>query len=105
MDTELRVLTKEEIEENLMHLPGWKFESDKISKEFEFESFIDGINLVNELSPFLNQIDHHPDIHIYVKKIRFDLHRFDIGGKVTNLDFIVAREIEKLYGEYRRNLD
>lgn len=101
---QLNVLTQNEIDENLMHLPGWKFDNDKISKEFEFESFMDGINLINELAPFCNNINHHPDIHIYYKKIRFDLSRFDVGGKVTNFDFIVAAEIERLYGEYKRNL-
>lgn len=105
MDEEIKILSQEEIEEGLMHLPGWKFADNKISKELEFEAFTDGINLVNELAAFCNMVNHHPDIHIYFKKIRFDLHRFDVGGKITNKDIKVAAEIERLYGEYKRSLE
>ena len=76
---------------------GWTYANDKISKTFVFPSFKDAVSMVNELQPFCDKIDHHPDIHIYYKKITFDLQRFDVGGKVTERDFTVAKEIEKIY--------
>jgi len=71
----------------------------KISKEFKFEDFMGSLNFVNKLAPFCEREDHHPDIHIFYSKILFELQRFDIGGKITDKDFAVAQEIERLYNE------
>lgn len=97
MDKDLRILTESEIREKLSDFPGWSYHDDKISKEFVFESFDQAVGFVVKLAPFCNKIDHHPDIHIYYKKIVFDLQRFSVGGKVTLRDFKVASEIERLF--------
>ncbi|MFA6254188.1 MAG: 4a-hydroxytetrahydrobiopterin dehydratase [Candidatus Paceibacterota bacterium] len=97
MEDDLRALGEEEIEKRLKSLPGWAFAEDKIRKEFKFSAFKKGIELVDKLAPFCDKIDHHPDIHIYYKKIVFELQRFSAGGKVTPRDFVVAQEIERLY--------
>jgi len=93
----LRTLTLKEVKEKLKDFPGWRFRDDKITKEFKFESFTKAVEYVNKLAPFCNKIDHHPDIHIYYKKVVFDLTRFSVGGKVTPRDFTVASEIEHLW--------
>lgn len=97
MDKDLQTLTEPEIKKELSKFPGWKYHDNKISKEFVFKSFDKAVEFVNKLAPFCNKIDHHPDIHIYYKKIVFDLQRFSVGGKVTQRDFIVAAEIERLF--------
>ena len=97
MNEDLRPLSQVEIKERLKYFPAWKYANNKISKEFEFSSFSEAVEFVGKLAPFCNEVDHHPDIHIYYKKIVFDLQRFDIGGKVTEKDFIIAEEIERLY--------
>ncbi len=97
------VLTPEEINKRLRDFPGWTFAEDKISKEFKFNDFMDALGFVNKLAPFCENLDHHPDIHIFYSKILFDLQRFDIGGKVTDRDFLVAGESERLYGERKIN--
>jgi 4a-hydroxytetrahydrobiopterin dehydratase len=90
-------LSQEEIDEKLQSMPGWSFENDKIKKEFTFKDFMDALGFINTLAPFCEANDHHPDIHIFYSKILFELQRFDIGGKVTDKDFMVAGEIERLY--------
>ena len=52
---------------------------------------------INKLAFFSEKINHHPDIHIYYTKIKFDLQSLDIGGKVTERDFTVAKKIEQIY--------
>lgn len=94
---DLKPLTQVEIKKKLNSFTGWKFANNKISKEFTFKSFSRGVIFIRRLAPFCNRIDHHPDIHIYYKKILFELQRFSIGGKVTERDFTVAREIERLF--------
>ena len=99
MEEDIKILSEEEIQEKLKEFPGWKYENNKISKEFVFRTFLDGLDLVNKLAPFCEKIDHHPDIHIFYKKILFELQRYSVGGKVTDRDFLVADKIEKLYKE------
>lgn len=91
------ILLPEEIKQRLVALPGWVYANNKISKEFKFADFMGSLDFVNALAPFCEKIDHHPDTHIFYSKILFELQRFDIGGKVTDKDFMVAEEIERLY--------
>ena len=90
-------LTEEEIKTRLVDMPGWSFTDNKISKEFKFKDFMDSLNFINRLAPFCEENDHHPDIHLFYNKVVFELQRFDIGGKVTDRDFVIARKIEELY--------
>lgn len=99
MNNEINILSNQEIEEELKTLPGWVFENNKIKKEFEFNSFMELMGFINEMAKYYEKIDHHADMHIFFKKIIFELQRFDVGGKVTNRDIIVAREIERLFRE------
>lgn len=80
-------------------MPGWAYANDKISKEFDFATFADAVAFVDRLAPFCDKVDHHPDIHIFYNKILFELQRFDSGAKVTEKDFIVAQEIERLFSK------
>lgn len=98
----IQILTEEEIRKKLKDFSGWGYRDGKISKEFRFRSFNDVIAFINELAKFSNKIDHHPDIHIYYKKVVFELCRFDVGFKVTDRDFLVARKIEKMFEEYQK---
>ena len=93
------ILTPEQITQELQELPGWSYTNEKISKEFSFADFMDSLNFINQLAPYCESLDHHPDILWQYNKIRFDLQRFDIGGKVTNKDILVARHIEELYSK------
>lgn len=96
-----RILSEEIVKHELLMLPNWRRINNKISKEFIFDSFDDAVSFIKRLAPFCNAIDHHPDIHVYYKKIRFDLTRFDVGERLTDRDFKVAHEIERLFEEYQ----
>jgi len=92
-----QILTEEEISDGLKKLPGWEREGSKIKKEFKFEDFNGVLAFLNELIPFCDEIDHHPDVHIFYNKALFELTRYDVGEKLTNKDFVVAHKIEELY--------
>jgi len=94
---ETTILTEQEIQEELKNLPGWTYKDNKISKEFQFKDFMGSLNFINKLAPYCEELDHHPDVYIFYSKVVFDLQRFDIGGKVTNKDIMVASHIESLY--------
>jgi 4a-hydroxytetrahydrobiopterin dehydratase len=118
---DIRILSEEEILERLKELPGWEYKevrtvsdisepskihedkqeflSNKIFKEFKFKGFVDVLAYLVKMVSFFEKNDHHPDMHIFYSKILFELTRWDIGGKVTDLDFITAIEIERVFLE------
>lgn len=95
-------LTDEEIAIVLSRLPGWSAESGQLAKEFLFKDFIDSLGFVNRLVPFFESKDHHPDVHILYNRVKFELSRHDIGGKITSLDGEVAKHIEHQYSTFKR---
>lgn len=101
MEEDIKILTEEEIMEKLKGIPGWAYKYNRLSKSFKFNNFMDGIALIIKLAPICERVDHHPDIHIFYKKIVFELQRYSVGGRVTDRDFFIASEIERLYNEYR----
>jgi len=96
---DIRVLTTPEILEKLKDFSGWSYADNKLKKEFKFPSFALVVSFLDDLGPFCDRIDHHPDIHIFYTRVVFELQRFSVGGKVTERDFTVAKEIERLYSE------
>src|SRR3989344_9153312 len=97
--TTIKVLTEQEICDELQSLPGWEYKDNKISKELKFKDFMDSLGFINQLAPYCEKEDHHPDVHIFYSKVLFELQRFDIGGKVTDKDVIIAKKIEELYSQ------
>jgi 4a-hydroxytetrahydrobiopterin dehydratase len=96
------VLSDEEIEIVLQRLPGWSVDAGQLTKEFLFKDFIDSLGFVNRLVPFFEAKDHHPDVHIFYNRLKFDLARHDIGGKITALDGEVAKHIEHQYSTLKQ---
>lgn len=93
------IYSSAEITKKLKDLPGWKFAKNKIFKEFAFADFMDSLRFVVKLAPFFEKNDHHPDVHIFYSKVLFELQRFDVGGKVTDKDFLIAHKIEDTYNK------
>ncbi|MDD5193214.1 MAG: 4a-hydroxytetrahydrobiopterin dehydratase [Candidatus Nanoarchaeia archaeon] len=100
MKNNIHILDADEIYKRLKDLPGWNYKDNKIMKEFKFKDFMDSLKFIVGLASIFEMKDHHPNIHIFYSKVIFELQRFDVGGKVTDLDFLIASEIEKLYKEY-----
>lgn len=99
MDTNQKpkILTEDEIKEGLKNLPGWERKGNMIAKQFKLKDFSDATSFVAKLAPFCNKVNHHPDVQINYSKVKFELTRYDVGGKLTDKDFKVAREIERQY--------
>ena len=90
-------LSPEEIDVVLQRLPGWTLEDTRIVKEYQFKDFVESLGFINRLVPYFEQKDHHPDVHSYYNRVRFELSRYDMGGKVTDRDVEVAKLIEHEY--------
>jgi 4a-hydroxytetrahydrobiopterin dehydratase len=91
------ILAEDEIKTSLERLPGWAYVDGKLEKEFVFTDFVGSLSFLNRMVAYFQEMDHHPDVHIFYSKVKFELQRFDVGGKVTDRDIQVAKKIEETY--------
>tara|TARA_B100000989_G_scaffold253274_1_gene201654 strand:- start:108 stop:341 length:234 start_codon:yes stop_codon:yes gene_type:complete len=73
----------------------WNEINSTITKTFEFNSYLDGIDFVNEVANLAEQENHHPDIEIGYCKVTISLTTHDAGG-LTDKDYKLAKLIDDL---------
>lgn len=90
-------LTKQQFEPLLKQLKSeWEVvENRKIKHEFKFDSYMEGVEFALKVAKLAELENHHPNIHIYYKRVVIDLTTHNIGGLSEN-DFILAAKIENL---------
>ena len=89
------MLSNDEIESKIADLDnGWELKDGKIVKSFQFTSFMDAIEFVNEIARIAERLDHHPIITINWKTVKLSLKSFDVDA-ITKRDIALAEEIEK----------
>ena len=90
------MLSNDEIESNIVDLDnGWELKDGKIVKSFQFASFMNAIEFVDEIAKVAERLDHHPIITINWKSVKLSLKSFDIDA-ITKRDIGLAKEIEKV---------
>jgi 4a-hydroxytetrahydrobiopterin dehydratase len=90
------MLSEEEVKMYLADLDRtWELKDGKLVKSFQFPSFIDAIEFVNEVAKIAERLDHHPIITINWKTVRLSLKSFDIDA-ITKRDINLAKNIEEL---------
>ena len=62
---------------------GWNFSDNKISKNFEFEAYLDGVEFINKIAPIAERLNHHPDINLGYCKVEIAISSHDLGGVTT----------------------
>ena len=71
----------------------WNEIDNTITKTFEFNSYLDGIDFVNAVANVAEQENHHPDISIGYCKVTISLTTHD-AGTITEKDYKLAKLIE-----------
>jgi 4a-hydroxytetrahydrobiopterin dehydratase len=93
-----RPLTAKELKTVLPRLPGWRYRDNRLSRDFEFQDFVESLAFVNSLVVAFETMDHHPDVTIAYDRVTFSLTSYDVGGKVTDRDISMAKKITSTYG-------
>ena len=89
------MLSNDEIEKNIVELDsGWELKDGKVVTSFQFSSFMNAIEFVNEVAKIAERLDHHPIITINWKTVKLSLKSFDVDA-ITRRDIVLAKEIEK----------
>jgi 4a-hydroxytetrahydrobiopterin dehydratase len=98
------VLSDDAIQKNIakeLDNSGWELKDGKLTKLFQFQSFIKAIDFVNEIAIIAERLDHHPIITINWKTVKLSLKSFDVDA-ITNRDIILAKEIQKLNDQMKK---
>src|SRR5262249_16588646 len=90
------ILTKQQIDESLSRVDGWRLEGDEIARALKFDDFKSAIRFVNQVADLAEEMNHHPDIFVHGwNNVRLSVTTHDQGG-LTERDFILAERINSL---------
>lgn len=78
-------------------VPLWEnLDGQRIRRTFKFDSYLAGVSWVQSAAAIADEEDHHPDIHIFWRKVVVELWTHTVKGLSEN-DFIVAAKIDHLF--------
>ncbi len=90
-----RLLEPGEIDHQLADLPGWASDGQALTRTVEASDFPTAIEVVREVAVAAEAMDHHPDIDIRWRRLRFALSTHSAGG-ITQLDVELAHQISAI---------
>jgi 4a-hydroxytetrahydrobiopterin dehydratase len=74
----------------------WEIINNKLTKEFEFNSFVEAVEFINKIMLLAEKAEHHPDIYLHsYSKVKVMLLSHDVG-EVTEKDYNLAKEIDAI---------
>ena len=91
----MSLLPKNEIENALASLKGWRLEGKEIVRQFELKDFVHAMGFVNSVALLAEKANHHPDIDLRWNKVKLVLSTHSAGG-LTEKDFNLAKQIDSL---------
>jgi 4a-hydroxytetrahydrobiopterin dehydratase len=97
----MRILDQEEISPLLRDHPEWTGGAEHLTRVFTARDFPAAITVVDKVAVIAEEMNHHPDIDIRWRTLRFRLSTHSAGG-VTDLDLELARRIETVLTEHSR---
>jgi len=90
-----KLLTENEIEQDLPALTGWSLAGNAITRTFTLASFPAALVFASAVGHLAERADHHPDILIQYRKVTLTLSTHSAGG-LTEKDFDLATDINAI---------
>lgn len=90
-----RLLDDSEISRQVADLAGWSVEDKSLRRTYEFPDFPTAIDAVDQIAVDAEEMNHHPDIDIRWRTLRFTLSTHSEGG-LTQLDIELAHRIQSV---------
>lgn len=87
-----RRLDLQEIDRQLRDLTGWAFLGDAVHATYEAPDFPAAVRLVSAVAEVAQEMDHHPDVDLRWRRVRFELSTHSESG-VTQLDVELGHRI------------
>ena len=92
---EVSALTIEQLRPLLAELEGWKIVDGLLTKSYKFKNFRGALDLAISIGALADQVDHHPDLHVYWGLLKVDVFTHKVKG-LTESDFVLAAKIDLL---------
>ncbi|MDY7082439.1 MAG: 4a-hydroxytetrahydrobiopterin dehydratase [Halobacteria archaeon] len=88
--------SESEIEDRLDDMEGLVYDGDRIRRSYEFDTYMDGVDFVNQVAELAEDANHHPDIILAFRKVVVTLKSHDVD-EITDRDFDLAGEVDELF--------
>ena len=93
----MKLLNEIDIKEKLNKISGWDFIENSIRKDYKMKDFSNALAFILKIGIEAEKMDHHPDLLLYGwNNVKVTLSTHSAGG-VTENDFNLAQQIEKIY--------
>ena len=93
----MKLLNEIDIKEKLNKISGWDFIENSIRKDYKMKDFSNALAFILKIGIQAEKMDHHPDLLLYGwNNVKVTLSTHSAGG-VTENDFNLAQQIEKIY--------
>ncbi len=76
-------------------LNNWEIKDTKLFRKYEFDTFMDAIDFINQVAEIADAMDHHPLIRNVYNTLEFELWSHDKNA-ITDSDYSLAEAIETL---------
>ena len=93
-----KIVSNDDIQSSLKTLSGWEFSDNKLKRELQFGSYMDGIEFINSLAKKAEERGHHHDLVVGYCKVHVEFTSHDLGG-VSDECINMARYIESIANE------
>ena len=87
-------LSEEQVRTRLTGFPGWLVIDGQLTKTFEFDTYLAGLEFGTDVGYAAEKMDHHPDLLITWRKVKVSVSTHSEGG-ITAKDFALADACEK----------
>nr|WSW65407.1 4a-hydroxytetrahydrobiopterin dehydratase [Streptomyces sp. NBC_00995] len=87
-------LPKDEIENRLRELPGWRLDGDTITRTYRLPSHFAAAALTVHVARIQDELNHHSDLTLGYNTVALSVNSHDAGGKVTEKDLALAAAVE-----------
>ncbi|TJZ54377.1 4a-hydroxytetrahydrobiopterin dehydratase [Streptomyces piniterrae] len=96
MNAQVEPLSDKEIEDRLAELPGWSVEGELLCRSFAFKRHFPAAAMVIHIAQIQEELGHHADLTLGYNRLAVSVNTHSIGGRITELDFGLARRIEDI---------
>lgn len=95
-----KLLSDEEVEQELAGLPGWERKGDEITRTYpiRYHAAVAAIVTIADRS---RRIQHHADLDLRIDSLRASITTHDAGHRLTPADFDLARRIDAIVSAHQ----
>jgi len=77
----------------------WKTTNQSLEKTFEFTTFEEAMQFMQDATPFISQTDHHPTWSNTYNRVHVIITTHDAGNEVTEKDHTLANFLDELFNQ------